>query len=136
MSDTVRRMALLLLASCMIAYAIFLYAGKTVHTTAHGLGVVHVRDAITPTAHHLSGMVTVSHTCDELALRVEALSPVAHRLVFTTHKEHGEVCAHQEVPRSFSTSVIAPAAGVRFIATLDGRPLQLVIHQEYDSATL
>lgn len=92
--------------------------------------VVQVRDVLEPNAHHLSGMVMVQKTCEMLSVETEALASDMHKLIFTTWEQPNVECKREDVPRAFRASVVAPAAGVTFIATLNEMPLTLVVHQD------
>ena len=113
------------------AYAIFLVAGSIIHAEAVDTSrVVHVRDVLEPNAHHLSGMVMVHRSCDALSVETETLAPETHKLIFTTWQQPNVECRRDDIPRAFRASVVAPAAGATFIATLDKQPLTLIVHQD------
>lgn len=125
------RLAWFLFVSCVGAYAIFLLMGNMIHADAVDTSrIVHVRDVLEPNAHHLSGMVMVRRTCESLSVETETLAPDLHKLIFRTWEQPNVECKRDDIPRPFRASVVAPAAGVTFIAMLDGQPLTLVIHQD------
>ena len=118
-------------AACLGSYAIFLLVGSTIHAQAIDQSrIVQVRDALKPNLHTLSGMVMVPRTCDELGVSTEEVTPTVHKLVFTTWQLPSVECKVEDVPRAFRAVVIAPAAGIEFIATLDEMPLTVVVYQE------
>ncbi len=131
MSDMVSRLVWFFCAACLGSYAIFLLAGSTIH--AHAVDqsrIVEVRDVLKPHMHALSGMVMVPKTCDQLTITTEEISPTTHKLVFTTWQLPSVPCKVEDVPRAFRAVVLAPAAGIEFIATLDEMPLTVVVYQE------
>lgn len=117
--------------SCAGAYAIFLSVGSIINADAVDTSrIVQVRDVLEPNAHHLSGMVMVHRTCDALSVETETLAPDMHKLIFRTWQQPNVECRRDDIPRAFRASVVAPAAGVTFIATLDEQPLTLIVHQD------
>lgn len=125
------RLAWFFFVSCASAYAIFLSVGSIINADAVDTSrIVQVRDVLEPNAHHLSGMVMVHRTCDALSVETEALAPDMHKLIFSTWQQPNVECVRDDIPRTFRASVVAPAAGVSFIATLDEQPLTLIVHQD------
>ena len=111
-----------------VAYATYLVAGSIVNAQASdAYRPVVIRDELGPGVHHLSGMVMVPTLCHELTLRTEEVSATAYALLFRTWREPSMDCASEEVPRYFRAVLFAPAAGVEFIATLDGAGLPIVV---------
>ncbi len=131
MSDMISRLLWFFCAACLGSYAVFLLLGSSIHANAIDQSrVVQVRDVLKPHMHALSGMVMVQHTCDELSISTEEVTPTVHKLVFTTWQLPSVECKVEDVPRAFRAAVIAPAAGIEFIATLNDMPLTLVVYQE------
>ncbi len=130
MRDTVRRVAWFFCAACLCAYAVFLFAGSFMHANEFDApGIVQVRDASVAGVHDLSGMVLVPRTCDQLMVRTDEVSPSTHTLTFTTWQLPAVECRVEEVPRSFRVGIASPAELLTLVATLDGRPLTVVVQK-------
>lgn len=128
MLDMLRRLVWFGIVSTTFAYAFLLIAGSVVSAQAARLyDPVILRDELSPGAHHLSGMVMVPSRCDQLTLHTEMLSTTTYALLFTTWREPSVTCEEEEVPRAFREVVFAPAANVRFVASLDGKPFSVVV---------
>ena len=69
----------------------------------------------------------VDANCDEVSVRTEQLSEVEFELVLRTWSAPSIVCTEEQVSRAFRAVVFAPAAGVRFVASLDGLPLPITV---------
>lgn len=131
MGEIIRRLVWFFFVASIGSYAVFLLVGGTIHAEAIDLSrVVQVRDVLKPGVHALSGMVMVSRTCDELVVATQEISATVHKLEFKTWQQPSIPCITEDVPRSFRASVVAPAAGVDFIATLNDLPLTVVVYQE------
>ncbi len=127
----VRRMFTFTLFAVVVAYAVFLMAGATIYAQEEQRSkTVWVRDEISPNIHRLAGMIMLPSSCHELSVKTEKLSSDAFKLVFTTWEHPYIECADGVTPVAFHEVVFAPAVGVTFIATLDGRPLPIVVSPE------
>jgi len=114
------------IVSIIIAYVVYIVASSVVNAQAAGLNEpVLVRDELRPGEHELSGMVMVPSPCDELAVQTRQISTTQYSLDFTTWREPSIACSDDRTPRDFQTSLFAPAAGVYFVATLDGQALPI-----------
>lgn len=128
MIDLIRRLVWFFIVASAVAYAIFLVAGNAIYTQALGQSrVVLVRDHLKAGEHHLSGMVMVPYTCEQLSVRTEGVDVHTIHLHFNTWKEPNVDCSREDTPRAFRAVVFAPAVGVSFTATLNGEPLQLAV---------
>ncbi len=129
MGETLRRFVWFFFVSSAVAYAFFLVVGSAIHTQAiTETHTVVARDSLKPGTHYLAGMVMVRSTCAQLSVRAEKLSEDTYLLQFTTWTEPSLAdCVEEDTPRSFRSVVFAPAAGVRFVATLDDEPIPLVV---------
>lgn len=128
MGEVVRRMFSFAIAACAVAYVVYFVAGTSIYAQADGKNKpVWVRDQISPSAHHISGLVTVKNSCTELTGNVEQLSPLLYKLTFTTWEHPNTECTDYPVQKQFYEVVFAPAVGVHFIATLDGVSLPLIV---------
>jgi hypothetical protein len=90
---------------------------------------VELIDHLRPGVHYISGMVTVPSACDELTVRVVKIDEFNYDLRFQTWEEPAVRCAHDPVPRYFTTVAFAPAAGVHFTAQMDGTPFPIRMKQ-------
>lgn len=129
MRDLAVRFAWLFIVLVVLAYLVFLFLGSFI--TAHAIDesrIVTIRDSLQPGVHQLSGMVMVPRTCAELAVQTTALSSSTYALQFTTWNEPSVACITDDTPRAFTTTVFAPAAGVRFVGSLDDAPLSVVVY--------
>jgi len=122
------RMIWLLVVASLVAYATYLVAGNMVNAEASGENIpVIVRDELGQGVHHLSGMVMVPSSCDQLSVRVEPRSDITFVLVFRTWREPSTDCILDETPRYFRAILFAPSTGVGFSATLDGLGFPIVV---------
>lgn len=128
MLEVLQRLGVFTCGACVLAYGVYIVAGAAIQAHAkEQMKTVWVRDAISPNRHIMSGMVTVDSTCTELSVTPQQISPIAYELDFTTWEQPNVECEHEPTPRPFHTVVFAPAVGVEFIATLDTRPLPLLV---------
>ena len=128
MGEVLRRMFMFAVAACAIAYLVYLMAGASIYAQAEAKEkTVWVRDQISPSAHHISGLVTVHSSCTELSEKIEQLSPLLYKLKFTTWVHPNTECTDYPVQKQFYEIVFAPAVGVHFIATIDGASLPLIV---------
>ena len=121
-----------IVAAVLLSYSGYLFVGSIVQTQASKeTAPVMIRDEVRPGVHMLSGMVTVPTPCDELSMHTEAFSSTTYILLFKTWREPAiRYCPPDGMPRPFHAVVFAPAAGVDFIATLDGAGLPVVVVPE------
>ena len=128
MADILRRLFWFGVVSTAVAYGVFLIAGSTINARAIDAShIAVIRDVLDPGAHHLSGMVMVHATCAQLSVRSEQAGEGLYHLEFKTWEEPNVECSREDTPRSFRAVVFAPAAGVKFVATLDGESIPIVI---------
>lgn len=126
MFDILRRLIWFGVVAAAFSYAGLLVMGSFVSAqAAQAYEPTLIRDDISAGSHHLSGMIMVPSSCDQLSVRSEQVSDTTYILRFTTWREPSVVCDTEEVPRAFRTVVFAPATGVAFIATLDDRPISI-----------
>jgi hypothetical protein len=86
-----------------------------------------VRDELKANQHQLSGMVNVPTPCDELSVKTQSVSDTNFELVFTTWRQPSMNCPDDPTPRAFRTILFAPATGVYFVATLDGKAFPIAV---------
>lgn len=123
-----RRLVTFSIFSVVVAYAVFLMAGATIYAQEEERSkTVWVRDDISPNIHRLAGMIMLPSSCHELTVRTEKLGEHAFKLVFTTWEHPYVECIKETTPVAFHEVVFAPAVGITFIATLDGKPLPIII---------
>ncbi len=128
MLELTRRLVWFFVVASALSYSIFLVAGNAIYTQALGESrVVLVRDFLKVGEHHLSGMVMVPSTCDQLSVETKEVDTATFLLAFQTWRQPYVDCEHTDTPRSFRVVVFAPSVGVRFIGTLDGAPLELAV---------
>lgn len=128
MFETIRHLAWFTILACAIAFVVLVFVGKLVFAQAAGEhDPILVRDELGPSSHHLSGMVAVPSSCDELQERVEALSSTTYTIVLTTWREPSVPCQGSKIPRAFRDALFAPATGVAFTAVLDGAPIPILV---------
>lgn len=128
MIETIRHLAWFMIVVCTVTFVVLIFAGRLVFARAAGESdPTLIRDELGPGSHHLSGMVEVPSSCDELQERVEVLSRTTYEIIFTTWQEPSVPCSETEVPRAFRDALFAPATGVEFTATLDGAPLPILV---------
>ncbi len=133
MMETLRRLVMFFFFACAVSYAIFLVTGRAINAAALDESrTVLVRDSLKPGVHFLSGIVMVHRTCADLSVRSSKIDTGIYQLTFTTWEDPSIECVTDDTPRSFRTAVAAPAAGVQFIASLDGEPLRLSVYQLVD----
>lgn len=128
MGEIVLRLVWFFVASCAVAYMVFLIAGHMIRTEAAEIGnTVLVRDALEPGVHHLSGMIFVPSTCSELIVKTEKVADTTYELRFSTWETPVVKCTKEEVPRAFNVIIFAPSTGVQFVASLDSVMLPIVV---------
>jgi hypothetical protein len=128
MGDLLRRVFVYALVSSLCAYLLLMIIGATLYARADDeVKPVWVRDEISPNTHRIAGLVTVPSSCTELTEKTEQLSPLLYKLAFTTWEHPNTECTDYPVQKQFYEIVFAPAVGVTFIATLDGKPLPLIV---------
>ncbi|OGG50793.1 hypothetical protein A2763_02610 [Candidatus Kaiserbacteria bacterium RIFCSPHIGHO2_01_FULL_54_36] len=128
MREIVQRMVWFTIVASAIAYATYLVAGSIVSAQASRTHApIIIRDELGGGVHRLSGMVMVPTPCHELILRTEEVSKSDYALLFKTWREPSTVCEAEEVPRHFRAMLFAPASGVDFTATLDGKGFPIVV---------
>lgn len=128
MSAIISRMLWFLVVAIVLSYATYLVAGSVVHAQASRENqAVIIRDELGAGVHHLSGMLMVPTSCDQLSVRTEAISSSTFTLIFRTWREPSVDCIFDETPRYFRAILFAPAVGVQFTATLDGAGLPIVV---------
>jgi hypothetical protein len=130
MGEVAQRLFWFLVVACAVAYTTSAIAGSFVTAHAAESGPVMIRDELEPGIHHLSGMVMVPTPCDELSLHTEKISQETFELRFTTWHEPSVECKDDATPRPFREVFFAPAAGIQFIATLNGTDLPVVVLPE------
>ena len=121
-------MFLFAIAASLVSYVVYLLAGASIYAQADVKEkTVWVRDQISPNAHHISGLVSVKSSCMELTEKTEQLSPFLYKLNFTTWEHPNTECTSYSVQKQFYEIVFAPAVGVKFIATINGASLPLIV---------
>ena len=135
MGDIIRRMVWFAIVATAFSYAVFIVLGNFVTAEAQDEGPVRIRDVLEPGSHHLSGMVSVPQACDELLVRTEKLSTSSYELIFSTWQDPSVQCSPQSQPREFQAALFAPSTGVQFIATLNGRPLPVLVIPDITTAS-
>lgn len=115
-------------AASAVAYGCTLVGtGIVAADSAGAYRPVIVRDSVSANQHQLSGMVMVDASCDELTLHTVQLSDTSYELQFGTWREPSVDCDGAATPRPFRTQLFAPAAGVDFIATYNGKSLPIAV---------
>lgn len=128
MEGMASRLTWFTIVAIAVAYGSYLVAGNIVNAQAAGRDdPVLIRDELAPNQHRLSGMVMVPSPCDQLSVTAQELSATNYALIFKTWREPSVTCDDDQTPRTFRTIVFAPAAGVYFSATLDGRSLPIAV---------
>lgn len=130
MPDLVRRLLRFSVIASAVAYFVFFAADRTMSAFAEDSQRVVIRDVVSPGVHSLSGMLMLPSLCDLLEIETEVLDASRYNLVFTTWREPYRDCTNEEMPRHFKQTVFAPSAGIRFIAELDGKPLEISVLTE------
>src|SRR3989344_5129458 len=128
MKEMVSRLLWIVVTTVTLSYATYLVAGSIVHAQGSRENQpIIIRDELEPGVHHLSGMVMVPTPCDQLSVRIAAISSSMYTLLFRTWREPSVECNADEMPRYFRTIVFAPSVGVQFTATLDGAGFPIVV---------
>lgn len=143
MSAIISRMVWFLVVAVALSYAVYLVAGSIVHAQASRENqAVVIRDELGAGVHHLSGMIMVPTSCDELSVHTEAISGLpaparaaraggqadnTYTLRFRTWHEPSIDCISGLTPRYFRIILFAPSADIQFTATLDGTGLPIIV---------
>jgi hypothetical protein len=125
--DIVRRLVWFGVVASFASFAIFFVLGNFAVATAEDTGPVAIRDVLSPGVHHLSGMLLLPNSCDELTVETEQLSATAYALEFHTWENPSVPCPTTPTPREFQTIVFAPSVGVSFSASLDGTAFPITV---------
>ena len=129
MLPVVLRFAWYVFMSSAVAYTSYSVVGSIVSADAEGSSrPVLVRDELTTGTHRLTGTIMLPSECDQLSL--DTSEPIKHvyQLTFNTWHDPAVKCSAQLSPRIFHAIVFGPAAGVRFVASLDQRTLPIVVY--------
>ncbi|OGG56977.1 hypothetical protein A3D71_01200 [Candidatus Kaiserbacteria bacterium RIFCSPHIGHO2_02_FULL_55_20] len=128
MGAIISRMLWFFVVASAVAYAVYLVAGTMVHAQeSRENQAVIIRDELGPGVHHLSGMIVVPSSCDQLSVRTEEITDYTYELIFRTWREPSVDCTNEEVPRYFRTILIAPATGVTFTASFDATGFPVIV---------
>jgi len=128
MKDAFVRLVWFFVIACAVSYGVFLVAGSAIRAQAiDETRIVLIRDSLKPGVHYLSGIIMAPSTCAQISERSVQISTTTYQLVFTSWEEPSVTCVREDTPRSFRVVVFAPAAGIQFIGSLDGEPLQLAV---------
>jgi hypothetical protein len=120
----------ILVAGCG-SYLAFTLIGTIVEAQVEAeLNKVIARDKIAVGVHNLSGMAMVPSTCHTLSVKAENVDVSNYVLLFTTWEDSARVCKEEPTPRQFHVTLFAPSTGVAFQATLDGKPISLIVMPE------
>ena len=129
MDEAMRTAGWIIVIAVASAYATYLVVGSTLDSQAVGTSSpVIVRDSVMKGEHHLSGILMVPRTCDELTLVIEKAGADAYQLTFRTWSEPSVLCIHEPTARAFDTTVFAPSVGVQFVATLDNVSVPIAVY--------
>ncbi len=129
MGDVIRRLVWFFIVSSAVAYGSFLLIGSAIHAdAARERGAIIIRDELARGVHHLSGMIVVSSTCQQVTVRGDKVGAFAYRLAFSTWDEPSVACAKEETPRVFRATIFAPSVGVDFKATLDDIDVPIAVY--------
>ena len=131
MFDILMRMLWFACAATVTAYVSYLGFGSIVSADASGAHTpLLIRDQLKPGLHQLTGIIMLPSPCDELTVIPTEAYQYVYELKFTTWRDPAIACKNEVSPRSFHTLIFGPAAGVRFIATLDEREIPIVVYPE------
>jgi hypothetical protein len=125
--EVVRRLVWLGIVCIAAGFAIFTVLGNFVVASAENAGPVQIRDTLAPGVHHLSGMLLLPLTCDQLTVQTDEISSNTYLLDFGTWQDPTVACETEPTPRQFNTIVLASSVGVQFTATLDGKAFPISI---------
>ncbi|MBI5469753.1 hypothetical protein HY968_00315 [Candidatus Kaiserbacteria bacterium] len=129
MGDVIRHLVWFFMVSSAVAYVTFLVIGSAIHADASGArGAVVIRDELARGVHHLSGMIMVPSTCDQVTVRGDKVDAFTYHLTFSTWEEPSVACSHEDTPRAFRATIFAPSVGVDFNATLDDIILPIAVY--------
>src|SRR6185369_2721836 len=99
MSGIFSRMSWFIVLAVVISYPAYLVAGNIAHAQASKQNEpVLVRDELGTGVHHLSGMIMVPSSCDQLSVRTESSSKAVYRLIFRTWRDPSVECLPDEMP--------------------------------------
>ncbi|MDR3571368.1 MAG: hypothetical protein P4L81_04170 [Candidatus Pacebacteria bacterium] len=127
MMDTVRRLVWFAIVATAAFFAIFVVLGNFALLQAQNPGVLAIHDIVTPGTHSLSGILVLPLSCDELSVATQKVSDTEYLLAFQSWQDPSIDCPKAPAPRAFQAVALAPATGVQFVATLDGKPLPITI---------
>ena len=123
----VRRLVWFAIVASAASFAIFFVLGNFVVVSAENGGPVPIRDTLTAGVHHLSGMILLPLSCDELTVQTEQVSSDTYLLTFQSWEDPSIPCSGAPTPREFNTVLFAPSIGITFAATLNGIAFPVVV---------
>ena len=134
MSEVMWRVLWIACAAVFVAYGSYLFFGSSLSAVTDELeGTIVSVDSISAGKHVLRGVIVIPSECHGVSVKVRQLIPTLYHLNFETWQEPYRDCTHVPVLHSFETTVFAPSIGVTFVASLDGKVLQMHVIESYDT---
>ena len=132
MSEVMWRVLWITCAAIFVAYGSYLFFGSSLSAVTDELeGSIVSVDAVSAGKHVLKGVIVIPSECHGVNIKVRQLVPTVYHLDFETWQEPYRDCAHVPVLHSFETIVFAPSLGVTFVASLDGKVLNMHVIESY-----
>jgi hypothetical protein len=128
MDDALKRAGWIVILVFAGSYVTFVSADFVFNRTTASTTPIVARDIERDGEHHLTGVVLVPSTCDEINVATEQLGDNSFRLKFTTWEEPAVKCFQAPVERVFDVALFAATSDVAFSATLDKKEIPIAVY--------
>ncbi|MBI5456550.1 hypothetical protein HY969_02320 [Candidatus Kaiserbacteria bacterium] len=132
MPEVLWRLLWIACIAALIAYASFLFFGSVISKSNNPKREELITvDVISVGKHDLKGVIIVPSECHGVTQKTIQESPSRYHIQFTTWQEPYRDCPKIPAIHAFDATVFAPAVGVDFFASLDGKMLNMNIVESY-----
>jgi hypothetical protein len=135
MADTIRAFVWFAIVATAASFAIFAVLGNFGALNAAFESPVPIHDDVSAGVHHLSGILVLPLSCDELSVETETISGTDYLLAFQSWQDPSVTCTQTPTSRAFEAVVPASSNGVSFIATLNGNGFPITITSSTATST-
>src|SRR5262249_217502 len=119
MDDALKRAGWIVVLVIAGSYLTFLSADYIFNRTTASATPIVPLDIQGDNEHHMTGVVLVPSTCDEISVATEDLGNDSFSLNFSTWEEPSVNCFKAPAERVFDTVLFAATSSVHFVATVD-----------------
>ncbi len=127
MDDALKRAGWIIVLVIAGSYFTFAMADFVFNRTNSSTRPTVIRDIQYGDEHHLTGVILVPSTCDQIKVSPHDLGENSFHLEFTTWDEPSVKCFNAPAERFFDTVVFAATSSVRFKATLNKKEIPIAV---------